>query len=381
MSTDPAVPFVDLRKVNARHRDRLIAACERVIDSGWYILGNEVAAFEAEFAQYVGTRHAIGVANGLEALTLVLRGWLKLGRLTLGDEVIVPSNTYIATILAISENGLRPIMVEPDPASFNLDPARLAAAITPRTKAILPVHLYGRICAMDAIMAFARQHQLLVLEDCAQSHGAALSGRAAGAWGNAGAFSFYPGKNLGALGDAGAITTDDDALADVIRALRNYGSHRKYENVYRGTNSRLDELQAALLSAKLPLLADETEERRAIAARYATGLGGCGVALPDHGGAGEHVWHLYVVRTARRAEMQLRLAERGIQTLIHYPIPPHRQQAYRDDPIAALVLPLAEAMAEDVLSLPMWPGMTENQADCVIAAVRQAAAELGLTAA
>ncbi len=367
-----AVPFLDLRAMNAAIRDELVSAAARVIDSGWYILGEEVAAFETEFAAYCGTKFAIGVGNGLDALTLTLRAWRELGRIRPGDEVLVPSNTYIATILAITENGLSAVPIEPDPASFNIDPARLAAALTPKTRAILPVHLYGRLSDMPAIRTFADAHDLLVLEDCAQSQGASIDGRRAGAWGHAAGFSFYPGKNLGALGDAGAVTTDDAELADMLRALRNYGSHVKYRNIVRGVNSRLDPMQAALLRVKLAHLDTGNAARRLIAQRYLAEIRNPDLVLPEPASSDAgHVWHIFAVRCARRDAMQARLAERGIDTLIHYPIPPHRQQAYADAPFANDSFPIAEAMAEDVLSLPLWPGMSDEQVSQVIAGVNQ----------
>ncbi|TOE88922.1 DegT/DnrJ/EryC1/StrS family aminotransferase, partial [Vibrio parahaemolyticus] len=241
------IPFLDLKSINLQYHNELKEACARVIDSGWYIMGNELTQFESEFAEYCGTKHAIGVANGLDALILVLRAWKEMGKLKDGDEVIVPANTYIASILAITENNLTPILVEPDPLSYNLTKKNVEAAITPRTKVILPVHLYGLISPMPELMVLAEEHNLLVLEDCAQAHGAEIADKKAGSWGDAAGFSFYPGKNLGALGDAGAITTNDDELSSVVRALRNYGSHKKYENLYKGVNSRLDEIQAAML--------------------------------------------------------------------------------------------------------------------------------------
>ena len=374
MSIEVAVPFLDLRSVNAAHREGLVAAATRVIDSGWYVLGREVEAFETAFAAHTGTAHAIGVGNGLDALTLVLRGWIELGRMAPGDEVLVPSNTYIATLIAVTQAGLVPVPVEPDETSYNLDPTRLAAALSPRTRAILPVHLYGRLADMAAIVAFAHEHGLLVLEDCAQAHGAARKGVRAGAWGDAAGFSFYPGKNFGALGDGGAVTTDDDALADVVRALRNYGSHRKYENLYLGTNSRLDEIQAAMLMVKLPALDTENAARRRIAERYLTGITSNRLRLPDRGPEDGHVWHLFVVRSATRDALQAQLGEHGIGSLIHYPIPPHRQQAYAGHPISLQNYPLAEAMAREVLSLPLWPGMSDAQVEKTITAINQAAA-------
>ncbi|MGL4915237.1 MAG: DegT/DnrJ/EryC1/StrS family aminotransferase, partial [Aeromonas allosaccharophila] len=274
------INFLDLKAINNQYQQELKDACSRVIDSGWYIMGNELSQFETEFATYCGTKHAIGVANGLDALILTLRAWKELGKLQAGDEVIVQANTYIASILAITENDLIPVLVEPNQSTYNLDGATITAAITSKTKAILPVHLYGQSSPMPEIMAIAKQHNLLVLEDCAQAHGAEINGLRAGNWGDAAGFSFYPGKNLGALGDAGAITTNDDELAQTLKALRNYGSHKKYENLYQGVNSRLDEIQAAMLRVKLPYLEAETIRRQQISQAYRSGITNPLVTLP-----------------------------------------------------------------------------------------------------
>ena len=361
------IPFLDLQAINAQYRTELIDACTRVIDSGWYIGGNELTAFEQEFAAYCGTTHCIGVANGLDALILTLRAWLELGRLQPGDEIIVPANTYIASILAISANGLTPVLVEPNVASFNLSPGNAAAAITAKTRAILPVHLYGQLADMPAILALARQHGLLVLEDAAQAHGASIGGKRAGSWGDAAGFSFYPGKNLGALGDAGAITTHDAQLARTLRALRNYGSHEKYKNLFKGVNSRLDEIQAAMLRVKLSKLELQTKHRRALASIYLQNIQHSGVQLPQVASSEQHVWHLFVIRTQQRAALQQHLATQAIQTLIHYPIPPHQQQAYQEWNGSSY--PLTEAMHQEVLSLPMGPTLSEEAAFQVAAAV------------
>ncbi|MES2995305.1 MAG: DegT/DnrJ/EryC1/StrS family aminotransferase [Verrucomicrobiota bacterium] len=364
-----SVPFLDLRAINAACADELAAAARRVIDSGWYIHGEEHAAFEKEFAQWNGSPHALGVANGLDALTLVLRAWKELGVLRDGDEVIVPANTYIASVLAITENRLVPKLVEPDPVTFNLDPTRLEAALTSRTRVILPVHLYGRFAPMPEICDFARRHGLKVLEDCAQAHGASSGGRKCGTWGDAAGFSFYPGKNLGALGDAGAVNTADDKLADVVRALRNYGSEKKYHNRYQGPNSRLDEMQAALLRVKLSRLDAGNERRKEIAARYLQGIRHSAISLPEAPPAEQHVWHLFVIRTARRDQLQQHLTNCGIQTMVHYPIPPHRQAAYpslEHDPLL-----ITETIHREVLSLPISPVMTDAQTDEVITAVNR----------
>lgn len=362
------IPFLDLKNINAHYRDELIEACTRVIDSGWYITGNELTQFEKNFAKYCGTKHTIGVANGLEALILTLRAWKELGKLKAGDEVIVPSNTYIASILAISTNDLVPVLVEPDLTTYNLCPTKTKAAITDKTRAILPVHLYGQLADMPALMDIAKQSNLLVLEDSAQSHGAHIDGRKAGNWGDAGAFSFYPGKNLGALGDAGAVTTNDDELANTLRALRNYGSHKKYENLFQGVNSRLDEIQAAMLNVKLPYLDNETEHRRKVANVYLEGINNANIVLPNQAGE-SHVWHVFVIRCKQRDALQVYLAEQGIQTLIHYPIPPHKQQAYKE--WNNLSYPISEQIHQEVLSLPMGPTLSMQNVDKIIDAVNK----------
>ncbi|MEH6388834.1 MAG: DegT/DnrJ/EryC1/StrS family aminotransferase [Pseudomonas profundi] len=365
------VSFLDLKTINEQYRAELIAAATRVIDSGWYIQGQEVSAFEEEFADYCGTRHCVGVANGLDALTLTLRAWKELGRLSDGDEVIVPANTYIASILAITENRLKPILVEPDQVTFNLSPANAEAAVTPRTRAILPVHLYGQLADMPALVSIADQHDLLILEDSAQAHGSSRDGRKAGNWGDASGFSFYPGKNLGALGDAGAVTTNNEELARTIRALGNYGSHKKYENLYQGVNSRLDEIQAAMLRVKLKRLDADTQRRRAIAVEYAQGIHHQALTQPINAGSGladleDHAFHLYVVRSTARSALQAHLTAAGIQTLIHYPIPPHQQQAYSG--WAPWSFPLTERIHQQVLSLPISPVMSDSEVQRVIAA-------------
>lgn len=366
------IPFLDLKQINAVYRKELIAAATRTIDSGWYIQGEEVKKFEQSFADYCGAKHCIGVANGLDALILVLRAWKELGKLKEGDEVIVPANTYIASILAVTENRLKPVLVESDETTYNLCPKKLRAAITPNTKAILPVHLYGQLANMPEIMAIADKYNLLVLEDSAQAHGAEINGKKAGNWGHASGFSFYPGKNLGALGDAGAITTNDNDLAQTIRALGNYGSHKKYENLYQGVNSRLDELQAALLSVKLKYLNVEMQRRREIAVAYAKGITNPEIIKPISNSStvnnlSDHVFHLFVVRTKNRTALQQFLSECGIQTVIHYPIPPHKQQAYKS--FAGLDLKLTETIHNEVISLPISPVMTDEQIQAVIAAV------------
>lgn len=367
--------FLDLKAINAQYRDELIEACTRVIDSGWYIGGQELAQFEQDFADYCGTQFAIGVANGLDALTLVLRAWMAMGKLKEGDEVIVPANTYIASILAITENKLIPILVEPDIATYNINPDNIEVSITGKTKAILPVHLYGQLADMPAIMDIAKRHNLLVLEDAAQAHGARLKGQTTGSWGDASGFSFYPGKNLGALGDAGAITTNDSELADTLRALRNYGSHEKYKNLFQGVNSRLDEIQAAMLSVKLKYLDTETAHRRKVATAYLEGIDNPAVILPidsaisDLDNDTSHVWHVFVIRCQQRDALQKYLGEQGIQTLIHYPIPPHWQQAYKA--LNDQHLPISELIHEQVLSLPIGPTISMDEVEHIIQALNE----------
>lgn len=354
------IPFLDLRRVNEPHQQALEQAASRVLRSGWYILGREVEAFERQFADYCQTRHCIGVANGLEALTLTLKAWDFLP----GSEVIVPSNTYIASVLGVTQAGLTPVWVEPDPTTYLLDPARIEAAITPLTKAILPVHLYGRCCDMDPINSLAAHYGLKVLEDAAQAHGATCGTRRAGTLGDAAGWSFYPSKNLGALGDAGAVTTNDDALAARLRSLRNYGSVQKYVNEHAGYNSRLDELQAGILSAKLPALDAENNRRRTLAGRYLTGIRHPDVTLPPADQIDRDVWHLFVIRHPRRDNLRAYLLDRGIGTDVHYPIPPHQQRAYAS--FAHLTLPISEQLHREVVSLPLNPTLTDDDVTYII---------------
>lgn len=363
------IDFLNLKRINQQYQEELIAAATRVIDSGWYILGSEVAQFEQEFAHYCQTEYCLGVANGLDALVLILRAYKELGVMVEGDEVIVPANTYIATILAISENGLKPVLVEPDPTTYNLNPALIEQHISDKTRAILTVHLYGQVTGMDEINAIARKYDLKVIEDCAQAHGALYQGRKVGSLGDAAGFSFYPGKNLGALGDAGAVTTSDPLLANTIKALRNYGSHEKYKNLYQGVNSRLDEMQAALLRVKLHYLDGETERRREIARRYRAEITNQAINLPGWTTDENHVFHLFVVQTDNREQFQGYLHDNGIQTVIHYPVPPHKQPAY--ECFRDLSLPISEAMHQHVISLPIDPTMSESTVDAVIAAVNR----------
>jgi dTDP-4-amino-4,6-dideoxygalactose transaminase len=357
------VPFLDLRAAYLELKPEFDAAYRRVMDSGWYLLGKELEAFEAEFAAYLGAKYCVGVGNGLDALHLILRGYA----IGVGDEVIVPSNTYIATWLAVSYAGAIPVPVEPDPATYNLDPRRVEAAITSRTRAIMPVHLYGQPADMDPIMELAERRGLKVIEDNAQAQGALYKGRRTGALGHAAGNSFYPGKNFGAFSDAGAVTTNDAALAERIRSLRNYGSRQKYFNEYKGINSRLDELQAAFLRVKLGKLDEWNDRRRALAARYRVALAGVpGLVLPFVPEWAEPVWHLFVVRHANRDGLQQALTEAGIGTLIHYPVPPHLSGAYADGNWRPGAFPVAEALATSVLSLPMGPHLREDQADQVV---------------
>ncbi|MDT3608575.1 DegT/DnrJ/EryC1/StrS family aminotransferase [Cronobacter sakazakii] len=361
------IDFLSLKDVNARFSAELKDACSRVIDSGWYIAGNELENFENEFAEYCGVPHIIGVANGLDALILTIRAWKILGKLNDGDEVIVPANTYIASVLAITENNLVPVFVEPNSKTFNLDAVSVKNAITAKTKLILPVHLYGQICPMDEIMAIAREHDLLVLEDAAQSHGAEINGVKAGAWGDAAGFSFYPGKNLGAMGDAGAIATKDNELAKTLHALRNYGSNEKYKNIYTGVNSRLDEIQAAMLRVKLKYLHSDTKIRRKVAARYLAEIKNNLIELPHVNDDEAHVWHLFVIQTEHREALRDYLSAKGIQTLIHYPIPPHKQEAYPE--YNHFSLPVTEKIHQKVLSIPMGPTLTDDEVSYVISAL------------
>ncbi|MGJ8693613.1 MAG: DegT/DnrJ/EryC1/StrS family aminotransferase [Thalassotalea sp.] len=358
------IKFLDLKKINERYTNELKAACERVINSGWYILGQEVTEFERKFAEYCGAKHAIGVGNGLDALSLTLRGWKELGKLKDGDEVIVQANTYIATILAITENNLVPVLVDPDPETYNLNSRVINDALTEKTKVILPVHLYGQISPMNDIMSIAKQYGLLVLEDCAQSHGATLQGRKCGSWGHAAAFSFYPGKNLGALGDAGAITTSDNELAAIVKALGNYGSVVKYKNDYLGVNSRLDEIQAAMLLVKLNHLDTETAIRQQVAKKLLKGINNSCLKLPYVNQPEGHVWHLFVVQCEHREKFQKYLADNEIQTLIHYPIAPHKQVAYSE--YSELRLPITEKLHNEVLSLPIHPCMMDSEIEYVV---------------
>ena len=359
------VPFLDLAAARNELAGELDAAALRVLASGHYILGPETEAFEAEFAAYCGVRHAVGVSNGLDALVLILRA-LAIGA---GDEVIVPANTFIATWLAVSLSGARPVPVEPRDDTGNLDPARVEAAITSNTRAVMPVHLYGQCADMAALADIARRHGLPLIEDAAQAQGASWAGVRAGGLGIAAGFSFYPGKNLGAFGDAGAVTTNDDTLATTIRRLRNYGSSRKYVHELAGVNSRLDEMQASLLRVKLARLDEWNARRRARAAFYTQALAGSGLTVPTVADGADPVWHLYVVQAGNRDALQAFLRERGVDTLVHYPIPPYLQGAYESDGYDARAFPVSNRLHEQVLSLPIGPHLTDQQAQAVVDAV------------
>ena len=360
------INFLDLKAINQRQRNEFQKALDGILESGWFILGEQTNLFEIEFAEYCGTKECVGVANGLDALHLVLKAW-GIGE---GDEVIVPSNTYIATWLAVSLTGAIPIPVEPNIITYNIDPNRIESAITCRTKAIVPVHLYGQTADMNPIMELANSKSIKVLEDCAQAHGAYYNNKIAGSLAHAAAFSFYPGKNLGALGDGGAVTTNDPFLAERIRVLRNYGSKIKYENFLRGYNSRLDEIQSAFLRIKLRELDSDNKHRARIADYYQLGFKDLNqLILPVVAENSSHVWHLYVVRHPRRDELQNKLANLGVATMIHYPIPPHLQDAYSDLGLTKNSLPISEKIHNEVLSLPIGPTMSLEDAEVVVQAL------------
>lgn len=362
------VPFLSFNDLHERIKPELLEAFENVLKSGWFIFGERVNNFEKEFAEFSGVENCIGVANGLDALILILEGYKQLGFMQDGDEVIVPSNTYIASILAVSKAGLKPVLVEPDIENYLINPNLIEEKITAKTKAILPVHLYGRLCNMDAINAIAKKHELKVIEDCAQSHGATLHGIKCGNLGDAAGFSFYPGKNLGALGDGGAVTSNDDELAEIIRALRNYGSHKKYENLYQGINSRLDEIQAAFLSVKLERLNSDNEQRRKIAQYYLDNINNNLIKMPfskqtNIMNSYFHVWHVFAVRVQNREKFQKYLSDKEIQTMIHYPVPPHKQPAYSEWNHESF--PISEKIHEEIISLPISPVMKEDEVEYV----------------
>ena len=359
------IPFLDLKKINAAYQVPFQLKLNQILDKGWFILGDEVRLFESNFAAYCGTKHCIGVGNGLDALTLIFKSYIQLGKMELGDEVLVPANTYIASILAIIEAGLVPVLVEPCERTYTIDPELILDKITPKTKAILVVHLYGQLAFMNQIQSIAEEYKLLVVEDAAQAHGAKdANGVKAGNLSDAAAFSFYPGKNLGALGDAGGITTNDDELAIVLRSIRNYGSEVKYHNERKGVNSRLDEIQAAFLNVKLPNLDIENTRRQRIASRYLSEINNEKIKLPYCENLNSHVFHIFVIQSLDRDHLSQYLNTNGIQTMIHYPIPPHQQKALAD--IIQGSFPITEKMHREVLSIPISPVLNEDEVEEVI---------------
>ena len=358
------IKFLDLQKINAQYHKELKEASDRVIDSGWYLLGNELTSFEQNYATFCDVKHCLGVANGLDALRLIFRAYIEMGIMQPGDEVIIPANTYIASVLAVTDNNLAPVFVEPNLETYNLDATKIEKAITPKTKAILTVHLYGQISIDQQMLDLCKKHQLKLVEDAAQSHGAKFNSSVSGGIGDAAGHSFYPGKNLGALGDAGAVTTNDDALATIIKALRNYGSHKKYENIYQGYNSRLDEIQAAFLNVKLKYITNDIEARRSVATYYLNNIKNPKIILPKVTHEEGHVWHLFVIRVINRDKAQTYLEENGIQTLIHYPIPPHKQNAYKE--LHHLSFPITEKIHEQVLSLPISAVISEEELETLV---------------
>lgn len=364
------IKFLDLQKINAQYQDEFHKKMQLVLDKGWFILGDEVKQFESNFAKYTNSKYCIGVGNGLDAIVLIFKAYIQLGLMQKGDEVIVPANTYIASILAVLQADLIPVLVEPKLETYNINLDLISEKITPKTKAILPVHLFGQLCEMDKINEIAKQHNLLVVEDAAQSHGAILEGRILNSEvRNVQAYSFYPGKNLGALGDAGAITTNDEELAKVLFSLRNYGSEKKYQNEFIGVNSRLDEIQAAFLNVKLPFLDDENAKRKIIAKRYLSEIKNDKITLPFWDFSNNHVFHLFVIRTENRNKLQEYLKENEIETMIHYPIPPHKQKAFAD--WNNLSYPITEKIHAEVLSIPISPIMTNDEVSKVIEILNQ----------
>lgn len=363
------IPFLDLRSQNLQYKEELVKSFESFLDSGWYILGEQVDEFEKQLASYVGVGFAIGVGNGLDALILIFRAYIEMGLLQKGDEIIVPANTYIATILSVTENDLIPVFVEPDINTYNLDPIQVKAAITSKTKAILSVHLYGLVSDMDVLQDIAKENSLLLIEDNAQAIGAKYKGHVTGSIGDVAAFSFYPGKNLGSLGDGGAITTHDKELTAVIKAIRNYGSEQKYYNTYKGVNSRLDEIQAGFLSLKLRYLDKENKQRRDIASKYCNEINNDFITLPKAPYVENHVWHLFVIRCEYRDKLIEYLKNKGIGTMCHYPVPPHKQEAYPE--YNNYNLPLTEKIHREILSIPLYPLLSDQQVSYIIACINQ----------
>ena len=361
------IKYCDLKKITETYEPQLSEAINRVVQSGWYILGNEVKAFEQEFAKYCGCRYCIGTGNGLDALTIIMLAYKEIGTMEEGDEVIVPANTYIASILSIIQAGLKPVLCEPSWNSCNIDPEKIEELITPRTKAIMAVHLYGRCADIPQLEKIAKKHSLKIIEDSAQAHGATIGGRRTGNLGDASGFSFYPGKNLGALGDGGAITTNDKELAETARAIANYGSQKKYVNIYKGVNSRLDEMQAAVLSVKLQRLDADNERRREIAEKYNAGIKNPSITRPLIDNCEEHVFHIYPIFCAEREKLQQHLLKNGIETLIHYPIPPHKQEALKE--FNKHEYPITGRIHREELSLPCHQAMSNCEVEKVIEAV------------
>jgi dTDP-4-amino-4,6-dideoxygalactose transaminase len=361
------IKFLDLKKINDSFEPDLSHAVQQIMDSGWYLLGNGVAAFEEEYTRYIGVRHCVGVANGLDALRLILRAYKEMGVMHEGDEVIVPANTYIASILAITDNRLKPVLVEPDIETYNIDPYLIEEQITEHTRAIMLVHLYGRNAMTPEIERLVKKYDLKLIEDNAQAQGCYYGEKRTGSLGHAAGNSFYPGKNLGALGDGGAVTTDDEELASVVRALGNYGSSTKYVNDYQGLNSRMDEIQAAVLRVKLTRLDEDNQKREDVANYYIQNIKHPDIILPQAGD--DHVWHLFVIRCKDREQHQNNLTEKGVQTLIHYPTPPHKQKAYSD--FNGMSLPVTEKIHRQVLSLPISPVLTRDEARQVVQSINQ----------
>lgn len=358
------IPYLDLKKINQPYEEMILEKTQKLLDSGWYILGKEVENFEKNFADYCGTKYAIGVGNGLDALILIFRAYIELGKLKKGDQILVPANTYIASILAIIMSGLEPKLIDTNLENYNLDLDSVKKSTDPKTKGILAVHLYGQITDGNKIRNFANENGILLIEDAAQAHGAKDENRKAGAIGHAAGFSFYPGKNLGCLGDGGMVTTDDSELADCIRVLRNYGSAKKYYNIYKGINSRLDEIQASILNEKLRNLDAENNKRRIVAKRFLNEITNAKIALPDWDVSENHNFHIFAVRVKNREDFQNYLLEKGIQTLIHYPIPPHKQEAMKE--FAHLDLPVSETIHKEIISLPCHQMLANDEVDYII---------------
>tara|TARA_B100000780_G_C21120997_1_gene454080 strand:+ start:215 stop:1315 length:1101 start_codon:yes stop_codon:yes gene_type:complete len=358
------IKFLDLQKINSQYTQELKDAANRVIDSGWYVMGKELETFEHNYAAFCGVNYCLGVANGLDALRLIFKAYVEMGVMQKGDEVIVPANTYIASVLAISDNGLIPIFVEPNEQTYNLDSEKIEAAITTRTKAILTVHLYGQNSCDEQMLAICKEYRLKLIEDGAQSHGAKWNGMVSGGIGDAAGHSFYPGKNLGALGDGGAVTTNDDTLAKTITYLRNYGSPKKYENIYQGLNSRLDEIQAAFLNVKLKYIRKDISERRRVSSYYLKHIKNPAIILPKLVSSEGHVWHLFVIRTKKRDKLKKVLFEKGIETLIHYPIPPNKQKAYRE--FNEMNFSITDKIVKEIISLPLNPNIDETSLSIIV---------------